>query len=118
MAAATETTTDEGIVEPQFTDHALDRYDQRAPADAIAPEAALVDAIPDTGIVEHPRFEAFVHPAPDRVWLYTSTHAGDLWTIVFIERNESVVTCWRADTERRPAIRAYLLVRSYGGLGR
>jgi hypothetical protein len=106
------------IPTPQLSDHALERYDQRAPADAVSPEAALADATPDDGIVAHPRFGSIDHPQPDRVWVYTGIVSGRLWTMTFVEIDGSVVTCWRADREDWPHIRAYLVMRGIGGLNR
>ena len=85
------------IPTPQLTDHALARYDARAPAGAIAPEAALAAATPDDGIVAHPRFGSPETPTPDRVWVYTDVADGRLWTMTFIEVGESVVTSGTVD---------------------
>jgi len=122
MAAdADETPISEPIPTPQLTQHAIERYDERAPTGAIAPERALHQATPDDGIVAHPRFGTDEYPAPDRVWVYSGVCDGEVWTMAFIEDGHcaesagSVMTCWRADEERYPHIRAYLVIRGFGG---
>lgn len=111
----------EPIPTPQLSEHAIERFDERAPAGAVAPEAALHAAIPDDGIVSHPRFGQPEYPAPDRVWVYSDVVDGEVWTMAFVEDGGapesagSVVTCWRADEERYPHIRAYLIIRGFGG---
>jgi hypothetical protein len=117
MATTADADADTRIPTPAFSRHALDRYDARAPAEAIAPEQALAGATPDDGIVSHPRFGSHEHDDPDRVWLYTdTTRGGVLWTMAFIESDGTICTCWRADEENYPHIRAYLVVRGLGGL--
>lgn len=111
--------TQDWIVEPELTDHCLDRYDERTPPSAVAPETALLKAIPDDGIVEHPRFgdaSDASKPTPDRVWIDTDYADGEWYTIVFVEINGVAVTCWRADEEiYYEAIAAYLVVRGMEG---
>jgi len=124
MAADADATDADGagsyIPEPQLSQHALGRWDERLPDGAVAPETALLEAIPDDGIVEHPRFgdaSKDGHPDPDRVWIQTGKADGEWYTAVFVECDGAVVTVWRGDREvRYPHIAAYLVMRGLGAL--
>lgn len=121
MATQYQTASDDEdwIAEPELSRHCLERYDERTPPGAPAPETALLKAIPDDGIVQHPRFgdaSDASKPQPDRIWIYTDYADGEWFTIVFVESGGVAVTCWRGDQEVvYEAIAAYLVVRGLEG---
>jgi len=96
---------------PVLSRHAAERYDERTPADAVAPETALREAGPDAAIVDHDHFDAGGQPDLDRVHCYR----GAGWTVVFLEVGGCAVTCWTTADCRDRALAAYLDVRAERG---
>jgi len=93
---------------PLLSTHAVERYDRRVPADAVAPERALREAVPDEGIVHHPWFDRADKPTLDRVHVYIDDQTGG---VVFLEVEDCIVTTWAiADCKHRP-VAAYLRER-------
>lgn len=84
------------------TEHALDRYDDRTPADAPAPERAW-----ELGEdIAHPELLIAAHaetPA-DRVRLYRRPQ----WGVAFLVVSPMVVTVWRPRDLNHGPTRAYL----------
>lgn len=113
---------------PVLTEHAIDRWD-RAPADAVSPEHALLHARRDERIVGHP---AFVHAGTGRecsaIYVYgdTTEHGGAYGMVFLVVDNgdetmdgEVVSTCYPIAGIHQAPLRAYLwTLAARNGLGR
>jgi len=104
------------IPEPEVAASAVEKYDALTPPGAVAPERALVAAIPDDGIIAHPKFQT--RDPVDRIWCYTGRVDGEWFTVAFLEVDGRVVDVWLAAECDYPAIRAYLFMRGMEGLAR
>jgi hypothetical protein len=89
--------------EVRFSEHALERWDERTPLDSCAPETAW-----DRGVdIEHPRLvEGRNSPPIDRARVYRNETTGT-WA-VFIVRDDVVVSVLAAATMQHGPTRAYL----------
>lgn len=99
---------------PDLSEHAADRWDQRMPPAAVAPETALDEAVP---VHRDARslFRTGRHPTPDDVLLYRGQADGEVYGAVFLVveyGTESVaVTVYRVRSRYDASLRAYCWAR-------
>lgn len=88
---------------PHFSDHALERWDDRTPDDAVSPETAWERGID----ADELRMEVFADAdgrAPDRVRVYGTAE----FSVAFLVANGNVLTVYRPEWIDNGAVRAYL----------
>lgn len=95
---------------PFISDHAHDRWDERMPADAVAPETALEHGTRETDIIHLPHYEQHEEGPPDALWLFyeTTRTASEKYYAVLIERHGAITTAFRMAGIRYPPLKAYL----------
>jgi hypothetical protein len=92
---------------PNPSDHTLDRWDERMPADARSPEHAI-ERSKGTGIADHDHWDHHDR-RPDTIRVYHGrTRSGTYYGAVFVVVEGTILTCYRiADVDYAP-VRAYL----------
>jgi len=96
---------------PRLSDHALERYDERMPAGAVAPETAWEHGqdVPESILSWFTSSDKY--QPPERVRVYGDRADGEWYVAVLIVRERpgpTVVTCYRVETIHQPWRRAYL----------
>lgn len=87
-----------------ISDHCAQRWLERTPHDAIAPETAVERAVADSFVVGHPDIYA------DRVYIYAPADLA--YGAVFIREDRYLKTVCRIEGYDDPALRAYLWTRA------
>jgi len=102
---------------PHLSRHAAEQYDDRTPPTAVAPEAALREAVPDETIVSHEHFDRRDQPDLDRVWAFVDDgeDGGEHYCAVFLEVGGCVLTAWTTETLYDRALADYLRRRATWG---
>lgn len=104
----------EALARPALTDHAAQQWHRRMPADSVAPEVALADAV---SVHDGARslFQTGDNPVPDDVHLYRGCADGEVFGAVFIvmdgAREPDAVTTYRIRSRHDAGIRAYCWAR-------
>ena len=105
---------------PALSDHAIQRWDERMPHEARAPEWVLDRAITTDFVCRHPHFRERETPA-DGVLLYRGeTTDGHEYGVIAIVVDGAVVTVYRMRSVFDPPLRRYLrsLAEYHGGIHR